>query len=110
MAKLWNEKLKEWRLSQNLTQIQLSKNAEVSQPEISVLEKGEKNVTLSTLEKILKALNYTYQDLFVERTKEEMEMEIKLLQTKLNITEPKEKSPPGKWKGKERRVLERRRG
>jgi transcriptional regulator with XRE-family HTH domain len=96
MVKTWNERLKELRESRTLTQQQLAGKAKLSQGMISGLEKGKKKFTQETLDKILAVLGCKYHDIFAERTKEELEVELKILQTKVRILESKSDDPPEK--------------
>ena len=57
-------KIKRMRLKRGLTQEQLSEFADISQRTLSGIEIGENFVTADTLDKILKALNTTTEELF----------------------------------------------
>ena len=57
-------KIKRMRLNRGLTQEQLAEAIDVSQRTLSGIEIGENFVTADTLDKLLKALNTTTEDLF----------------------------------------------
>ncbi len=58
------KKIKRMRLNRGLTQEQLAEMIDVSQRTLSGIEIGENFVTAETLDKIIKALNTTTEDLF----------------------------------------------
>jgi transcriptional regulator with XRE-family HTH domain len=87
MPKPWNEKLRELRKLKDLTQTELAMRAKLSQGLISGLERGKKKFTQSVLDKILNILDATYRDIFCDKTKEEMEIELELLRAKIKILE-----------------------
>lgn len=57
IIKKFSQKLREERLSRNLSQETLAQKAKLSRNFIGMLERGERNVTISALEDIAKALN-----------------------------------------------------
>lgn len=57
-------KIKRMRLNRGLTQEQLAEAVDVSQRTLSGIEIGENFVTADTLDKIIKALNTTTEELF----------------------------------------------
>lgn len=57
IIKKFSKKLREERLSRNLSQETLAQKAKLSRNFIGMLERGERNVTISALEDIAKALN-----------------------------------------------------
>ena len=59
-------KIKEYRLKMNLSQLELSKKANISRQILSDLESGkEVNTTTSTLKKIADALKCKVSDIFL---------------------------------------------
>jgi len=59
-------KIRELRISFDLTQEQLSKKANISTKQLQRIETGNSNTTMKTLEKIAKALNTTVSYLIYE--------------------------------------------
>lgn len=57
IVKKFSKKLREERLSRNLSQETLAEKAKLSRNFIGMIERGERNVTISTLENISRALN-----------------------------------------------------
>ena len=69
------KKIKRMRLNRGLTQEQLAEAVDVSQRTLSGIEIGENFVTAETLDKIIKALNTTSEELFAtNHLKEEKEL------------------------------------
>jgi len=69
------KKIKRMRINRGLTQEQLAEAADVSQRTLSGIEIGENFVTAETLDKIIKALNTTSEELFAtNHLKEEQEL------------------------------------
>lgn len=64
IAKIIGERLRTIRKEQGLSQESLAERAELHNTYISQVERGEKNLTLETLEKILIALDVTFEDVF----------------------------------------------
>lgn len=64
-------RIRRYRLHRGLTQEALAEKAELHHTYIGQVERGEKNITLTSLEKILAALDVTFSDLFenLEHTK-----------------------------------------
>jgi len=58
------QKIKRMRINRGLTQEKLAELVEVSQRTMSGIEIGENFVTAETLDKIIKALNTTSEELF----------------------------------------------
>ena len=58
------KKLKRMRINRGLTQEQLAEAIDISQRTLSGIEIGENFVTAETLDKIIKALNTTTEELF----------------------------------------------
>jgi transcriptional regulator with XRE-family HTH domain len=58
------KKIKRMRINRGLTQEQLAEAVDVSQRTLSGIEIGENFVTAETLDKIIKALNTTTEELF----------------------------------------------
>lgn len=57
LVRRFAENVRRERLARNLSQEALADRADVHRTYIGMLERGEKNVTLSTLERIATALN-----------------------------------------------------
>ncbi|MBO5551399.1 MAG: helix-turn-helix transcriptional regulator [Lachnospiraceae bacterium] len=57
-------RLKEYRLQKGYTQETLAEKAGLHNTYIGQVERGEKNITLGSLEKILKALDISFSELF----------------------------------------------
>lgn len=69
------KKIKRMRLNRGLTQEQLSEMIDISQRTLSGIEIGENFVTAETLDKIIKALNTTSEELFAtNHLKEESDL------------------------------------
>ena len=69
------KKVKRMRITRGLTQEQLAESVNVSQRTLSRIEIGENFVTAETLDKIIKALNTTTEELFTTTLlKEEQEL------------------------------------
>ena len=69
------KKIKRMRVNRGLTQEQLAEAVDVSQRTLSGIEIGENFVTAETLDKIIKALNTTSEELFAtSHLKEEQEL------------------------------------
>lgn len=58
------ERIKSLRKSKGLTQANLGEQVDLPQPYIGGIEKGERNISLDTLQKLLEALNITPAELF----------------------------------------------
>ena len=58
------KKIKRMRINRGLTQEQLSEAVDISQRTLSGIEIGENFVTAETLDKLIKALNTTTEELF----------------------------------------------
>jgi len=59
----FGEKVREIRISQNLSQEQLANLADVHRTYIGMVERAEKNITLVNIEKIANALNVNITEL-----------------------------------------------
>ena len=73
------KKIKRMRINRGLTQEQLAEAVDVSQRTLSGIEIGENFVTAETLDKIIKALNTTSEELFATnhlKDKDELVKEI----------------------------------
>lgn len=57
IVKKFSRKLREERLQRNLSQETLAQKAKLSRNFVGMLERGERNVTISALEDISRALN-----------------------------------------------------
>jgi transcriptional regulator with XRE-family HTH domain len=57
-------RIKKLRLEKHLSQEELAELAKVHRTYIGMVERGEKNVTLTTITKLSKALDITVYDLF----------------------------------------------
>ena len=64
ISKIIGQRIRAYRLRGGLTQEVLAERAEVHPTYIGQIERGEKNVTLVSLEKILTALDVSFCDLF----------------------------------------------
>lgn len=63
-AELIGAKIRLYRMAKNLTQEQLAESIGMAATYLGQIERGEKNVKLSTIEKIATGLNMTVHDLF----------------------------------------------
>lgn len=69
------KKIKRMRINRGLTQEQLAEAVDISQRTLSGIEIGENFVTAETLDKLIKALNTTTDELFaLSHLKEEEEL------------------------------------
>ena len=69
------KKIKRMRLNRGLTQEQLAEMVDVSQRTLSGIEIGENFVTAETLDKLIKALNTTSEELFaISHLKQESDL------------------------------------
>ena len=59
------QRIRTYRLKAGLTQEALAERADVHPTYIGQVERGEKNLTLVTLEKILLALNVSFSEIFM---------------------------------------------
>jgi len=62
----FGKKLKQLRLSKGLSQEKLALEADLDRTYIPSIEKGERNVSITVLEKLSKALNISIKDFFDE--------------------------------------------
>ena len=69
IAKKFGSRLKEIRLSKNISQEELSYRAELHRTYISSVELGKRNVSLFNIEKLAKALNCQITDFFTNKQK-----------------------------------------
>ena len=60
----FKEKIKKLRKQKDMTQEQLAEAIDISQRALSAIERGENFVTSETIDKLLKALNTTTEELF----------------------------------------------
>ncbi|NUU75385.1 helix-turn-helix domain-containing protein [Paenibacillus xylanilyticus] len=58
------ERIKSLRKSKGLTQANLGEQVDLPQPYIGGIEKGERNISLETLQKLIEALDVTPAELF----------------------------------------------
>lgn len=75
----FGEKIKRMRQNRGLTQEELAESVDISQRALSAIERGENFVTSETLDKLLRALNTTSEEIFALthlRPKEELLEEI----------------------------------
>ena len=73
------KKIKRMRINRGLTQEQLAEAVDITQRTLSGIEIGENFVTAETLDKLIKALNTTTEELFATnhlRNEKEIEEEI----------------------------------
>lgn len=86
------KKIKRMRLNRGLTQEQLAEAVDVSQRTLSGIEIGENFVTAETLDKIVKALNTTTEELFAtNHLKEENELVEEIQKSVLKIAKNPQK-------------------
>lgn len=78
-------KIKRMRINRGLTQEQLAEMVDVSQRTMSGIEIGENFVTAETLDKIIKALNTTSEELFATDHLKDSEILIKEIQDYINL-------------------------
>jgi len=64
IKKKFGKKVKEFRLKKGLSQEQLALSAEIDRTYLPSIEKGERNVSITIVEKIAKGLNIEIIDLF----------------------------------------------
>lgn len=64
IGKLVGERIRILRQAKGLSQEQLALRAELNTSFLGQVERGEKNPTIITLEKIVKALNITFEEFF----------------------------------------------
>lgn len=64
IATVVGQRIRAYRQKANMTQEELAERAELHQTYIGQVERGEKNLTLTSLEKILDALGLTFSDFF----------------------------------------------
>lgn len=97
MVKPWNVRLRELRKSRdNMTQQELAAAIKRSQGLISGLENAKKKFTQGVLDEILGVLKYSYRDVFCEKTKEELEIELEIMKIKLKMAGPRDVEDPDK--------------
>jgi transcriptional regulator with XRE-family HTH domain len=60
----FGQRVRQERLKRNLSQEQLAEEAGVHRTYIGMIERAEKNITLTNVEKIAKALSIKIKDLF----------------------------------------------
>lgn len=58
------ERIRSLRKSKGLTQAQLGEKVDLPQPYVGGIERGERNISLDTLQKIMSALRVTPEELF----------------------------------------------
>lgn len=64
LLKKFGQKIKELRMRMGLSQEALAERAFVHRTYIGMIERAEKNITLSNIKKIAKALNVSISELF----------------------------------------------
>lgn len=64
LAKLVGERIRQVRKAQKMSQEELGELAQLQSSYIGGVERGERNVSLETLEKIIKALNMSFSEFF----------------------------------------------
>lgn len=87
LSKTVGEEIRKLRKKQNLTQEDLAEKTDIDYRSIGSIERGERNITLQTLEKIAKALGVTPQ--IILSTSKDDEREI-LIQELLDIFKDKD--------------------
>ena len=60
----FGERIKQLRLSKGLSQEKLALKAEIDRTYLAGVEQGKRNPSLKSLEKIVEALDISFQDLF----------------------------------------------
>ena len=78
-------KIKRMRINRGLTQEQLAEMVDVSQRTMSGIEIGENFVTAETLDKIIKALNTTSEELFATDHLKDSDILIQEIQDYINL-------------------------
>jgi len=76
-AELVGQRIREYRLKKGLSQEELAHRAELHTAHLGRIERGEKNPTLESIEKIANALEISFEELFsfdVEPTNEKEPM------------------------------------
>jgi len=66
IKKTFGEKLKKLRLEKGLSQETLALKADLDRTYLPSIEKGERNVSITVIEKLAKALNISIKDFFDE--------------------------------------------
>ncbi len=79
------KKIKRMRLNRGLTQEQLAEAVDVSQRTLSGIEIGENFVTAETLDKIIKALNTTSEELFATDHLKEDDVIVEEIKNSINF-------------------------
>lgn len=64
LTRLVGEKLKAVRKAKGFTQEQIAERAEISDSYVSDVERGQRNISLETLEKLIRALDISPEELF----------------------------------------------
>lgn len=64
IKKEFGEKVKRMRINRGLTQEELSEGIDISQRALSAIERGENFVTSETIDKLIKFLNTSAEELF----------------------------------------------
>lgn len=102
---LWRDRLRKFRLANNLTQEQLTTRSGVSQGLISQYENGKRQYTQESLQPLMKALRTNEAHLF--SPEDGFNVELELAKSKLSIIRKimSEHPPPGR-KEKRRAFLE----
>lgn len=86
------KKIKRMRLNRGLTQEQLAEAVDISQRTLSGIEIGENFVTAETLDRIIKALNTSTEELFAtNHLKEEAELLKEIQQNAIYIAQDPQK-------------------
>lgn len=78
-------KIKRMRINRGLTQEQLAEMVDVSQRTMSGIEIGENFVTAETLDKIIKALNTTSEELFATEHLKDSDILIEEIQNYIKL-------------------------
>lgn len=79
------KKIKRMRINRGLTQEQLSEAVDISQRTLSGIEIGENFVTAETLDKLIKALNTTTEELFATNHLRQTEEIVEEITTDLKV-------------------------
>lgn len=64
MAKLVGNRIREFRLSKDISQEELAHRANMNTAHVGQIERGEKSATIDSLDKIVNAIGITFEELF----------------------------------------------
>lgn len=78
------ERIKSLRKSKGLTQANLGEQVDLPQPYIGGIEKGERNISLDTLQKLIEALDITPEELFRHYERDLSNIELVIILDRIN--------------------------